>query len=111
VGAEIITNSGRARVLAQEILAGQVLIETEDMRRIVIDAADVLTVLKREARRRADATEAATEELADATATEVLPDELAKLEDTVLPEDQHRPDGPRRESVGWNGFEDESEPA
>ena len=47
-GAEIITNKGRARVLAQEILAGQVLVETEDMRRIVIDAADVLTVLKRE---------------------------------------------------------------
>ena len=47
VGAEIVSNQGRARVLAQEILAGQVLIETEDMRRIVIDAADVLTVLKR----------------------------------------------------------------
>ena len=47
VGADIITNTGRARVLAQEILAGQVLVETEDRRRIVIDAADVLTVLKR----------------------------------------------------------------
>ena len=48
VGAEVITNNGRAKVLAQEILAGQVMIETEDMRRIVIDAADVLTVLKKE---------------------------------------------------------------
>jgi cell fate regulator YaaT (PSP1 superfamily) len=47
VGAEVVTTSGRARVLAQEILAGQVLIETEDMRRIVINAADVLTVLRR----------------------------------------------------------------
>jgi cell fate regulator YaaT (PSP1 superfamily) len=47
VGADVITTTGRARVLAQEILAGQVLIETEDMRRIVINAADVLTVLKR----------------------------------------------------------------
>jgi cell fate regulator YaaT (PSP1 superfamily) len=47
VGADIITTTGRARVLAQEILAGQVLVETEDMRRIVINAADVLTVLKR----------------------------------------------------------------
>ena len=47
VGSEIITNKGRARVLAQEILASQVLVETEDMRRIVIDAADVMTVLKR----------------------------------------------------------------
>ena len=51
VGADIITNNGRARVLAQEILAGQVLVETEDGRRIVIDAADVLTVLKRERNR------------------------------------------------------------
>ena len=47
VGADVVTTTGRARVLAQEILAGQVLIETEDMRRIVINAADVLTVLKR----------------------------------------------------------------
>jgi cell fate regulator YaaT (PSP1 superfamily) len=47
IGSDIITSGGRARVLAQEILAGQLMIETEDMRRIVIDAADVLTVLKR----------------------------------------------------------------
>ncbi|HMO86536.1 MAG TPA: regulatory iron-sulfur-containing complex subunit RicT [Lacipirellulaceae bacterium] len=47
VGSEIITNKGRARVLAQEILAGQVLVEMEDMRRLAIDAADVMTVLKR----------------------------------------------------------------
>jgi len=47
VGSEIITNKGRARVLAQEILASQLLIETEDMRRLTIDGADVLTVLKR----------------------------------------------------------------
>ena len=47
LGAEIITNSGRGRVLAHEILAGQVLVEMEDSRRIVIQAADVLTVLSR----------------------------------------------------------------
>ena len=47
VGSEIITNKGRGRVLAQEILAGQLLIETEDMRRIAIDAADVVTVIRR----------------------------------------------------------------
>lgn len=47
VGAEVVTNTGRGRVLAQEILAGQVLIETEDMRRIMIQASDVLTVLSR----------------------------------------------------------------
>jgi cell fate regulator YaaT (PSP1 superfamily) len=47
IGSEIITNSGRARVLAQEILAAQLLVETEDMRRVMISASDVLTVLTR----------------------------------------------------------------
>ena len=47
IGSDVITNKGRARVLAQEILAAQLLVETEDMRRVVISAADVLTVIKR----------------------------------------------------------------
>jgi len=34
-------------VLAQEILASKLLVQTEDMRRVMIDGADVLTVLKR----------------------------------------------------------------
>ena len=47
IGSEIITEKGRARVLAQEILAGELLVETEDMRRVTIDASEVMTVLKR----------------------------------------------------------------
>ena len=47
LGADVITSSGRARVLAHEILASQLLVETEDHRRVLIDAADVLTVLGR----------------------------------------------------------------
>ena len=47
VGSEIITNKGRATVLAQEILAGHLLVQMDDMRRLVIDAADVMTVLSR----------------------------------------------------------------
>jgi cell fate regulator YaaT (PSP1 superfamily) len=47
IGAQIITNKGRAHVLAQEILAGQILVQMDDMRRLVIDAADVITVLGR----------------------------------------------------------------
>ncbi|MEM9185877.1 MAG: regulatory iron-sulfur-containing complex subunit RicT [Planctomycetota bacterium] len=50
VGAEIITNEGRAKVLAQEVLAGQVLIQTEDMRRIVVDVSQVLSVLPKAGR-------------------------------------------------------------
>lgn len=52
VGADVVTNQGRARVLGQEILAGQVLVEMEDRRRILIDAQDVLTVLSKRGDRR-----------------------------------------------------------
>lgn len=45
VGAHIVTDKGRGRVLAQEILASQLLIETEDHRRLLIEASEVLTVL------------------------------------------------------------------
>lgn len=47
LGSDVVTARGRARVLAQEILAGQLLVETEDHRRVLIDAGEVLTVLKR----------------------------------------------------------------
>jgi cell fate regulator YaaT (PSP1 superfamily) len=45
IGADVITDKGRGRVLAHEILASQLLISTEDNRRILINASDVLTVL------------------------------------------------------------------
>ncbi len=45
VGSSIVTDKGRATVLAQEILAGQLLIQTEDMRRVMIDSSEVLTVI------------------------------------------------------------------
>ncbi len=47
LGSDVVTSTGRARVLAQEILAGQLLVETEDHRRVLISAGEVLTVLKR----------------------------------------------------------------
>ena len=50
VGSDVITNKGRGRVLAQEILAGQVLVEMEDRRRILVPTADVLTVLAKGAK-------------------------------------------------------------
>jgi len=51
LGSDVVTSRGRARVLAQEILAGQLLVETEDHRRVLIGADEVLTVLKRGAHR------------------------------------------------------------
>jgi cell fate regulator YaaT (PSP1 superfamily) len=47
VGSDVITGRGRGRVLAQEILAGQLLVEMEDRRRLLIESSEVLTVLKR----------------------------------------------------------------
>ncbi len=46
IGADIVTREGRARVLNHEILAQQVLIQTEDHRRMMVDAAEVLSVIK-----------------------------------------------------------------
>lgn len=45
IGADVVTNVGRARVLNHEILTQQLLIHTEDNRRLMIPASDVLTVL------------------------------------------------------------------
>ncbi|MDX1962702.1 MAG: regulatory iron-sulfur-containing complex subunit RicT [Pirellulales bacterium] len=49
VGADIVTGRGRARVLAQEILSQQLLVEMEDRRRVLLPATEVLTVLSRSA--------------------------------------------------------------
>ena len=47
VGSRIVTRQGKGKVVAQQILAEQLLIETEDRRRILIDASEVLTVLEK----------------------------------------------------------------
>jgi cell fate regulator YaaT (PSP1 superfamily) len=47
LGAQIVTKLGHAKVLDHEILAQQVLIETEDHRRILIEASEVLSVVRR----------------------------------------------------------------
>lgn len=45
VGVDVITNAGRARVLGHEILSQQLLVQTEDNRRMMVPLTDVLTVL------------------------------------------------------------------
>jgi len=47
VGSEIVTSQGRGKVLGVELLAQQLLVATEDNRRILIPATDCLTILKR----------------------------------------------------------------
>ena len=43
----MVTRAAAARVLAHEILAHQLLVETEDHRRVLVPAGDVLTILSR----------------------------------------------------------------
>ena len=45
VGAQIVTRDGKAKVISQQLLAEQLLVETEDHRRILIPASDVLSVI------------------------------------------------------------------
>jgi cell fate regulator YaaT (PSP1 superfamily) len=101
VGAEVVTTSGRGRVLAQEILAGQVLIETEDMRRIVINAADVLTVLRRGKKPREPE-----------RPPEHTDPSLAGLEDTsVATEESHHDQSPPIDSDSEPATADDSSPS
>ena len=41
IGSQVVTPEGRAKVLGHEILAGQLLVETEDRVRKLVDVADV----------------------------------------------------------------------
>jgi cell fate regulator YaaT (PSP1 superfamily) len=47
IGSHILTRDGRGRVLNQEILAEQLLVEMEDRRRVIIRTDEVVSVLKR----------------------------------------------------------------
>lgn len=49
-GAHVVTRDGKGKVLGQEILASQVLLEMEDHRRILVDASEILSVIRREHR-------------------------------------------------------------
>ena len=69
IGSEILTDKGRARVLNQEILAEQLLIETEDHRRVLIDAREVLTVIRSGSGGSRKAERASTKKRAQSTET------------------------------------------
>jgi cell fate regulator YaaT (PSP1 superfamily) len=52
IGSDIVTQYGKARILNHEILTQQLLVQTEDDRRVLIEAAEVLSVVKRGSGRR-----------------------------------------------------------
>ena len=45
VGSQVVTRTGKGKVLNHHILSEQLLVETEDHRRVLIPASDVLTVI------------------------------------------------------------------
>lgn len=47
VGADVVTASGKARVLSQELLTAQLVVQMEDNRRVMIHAEEVLSVIQR----------------------------------------------------------------
>jgi len=47
VGSDVVTAQGRARVVGQEILAQQLMVEMEDKRRMLIEAGEILSVVRR----------------------------------------------------------------
>jgi cell fate regulator YaaT (PSP1 superfamily) len=46
IGSDVVTTTGRARVLGAEVLAQQLMVSMEDGRRVLIPVADVVSVLK-----------------------------------------------------------------
>jgi cell fate regulator YaaT (PSP1 superfamily) len=103
VGAEVVTTTGRGRVLAQEILAAQVLIETEDMRRIVVSASDVLTVLSRGKQGRPAPEQTADDDVVVAVAVdeEITETTLIVEDSPILPLENDAPDN------GGGGWSDD----
>lgn len=47
IGSDIITSDGRGRVVGQELLSRQLLVQMEDNRRVMIHAEDVVSVIRR----------------------------------------------------------------
>mgnify|MGYP003351820741 CR=1 FL=1 len=54
IGATVITRNGQGRVLSQELLAKKLVVAFEDGRRLMTDAADIVTVVSRGGKGRRD---------------------------------------------------------
>ncbi len=47
IGCDIVTHEGRAKVIGQEILSQQLVVQTEDNRRLLIESHEVLSVIRK----------------------------------------------------------------
>jgi cell fate regulator YaaT (PSP1 superfamily) len=52
IGSSVLTKTGQGKVLSQELLARKLVIAFEDGRRLITDAADIVTVISRGSRKR-----------------------------------------------------------
>ncbi len=95
IGAEIVTNQGKAKVLGHEILAGQLLVETEENRRVLIDSADVLSVIRRPGGRRKGVANNSPAGQSDDSRRDANPDNPAANTPAAVDqaEDQRPPEG------------------
>lgn len=91
IGSQVLTKNGKMKILGHEILASQLLVETEDRRRLLMPAADVMSVLatpaqmrKAQADKRKEEEDAARESGGATTAERPA-------------QDRSGPDRPRRE--------------
>lgn len=58
IGSDIVTHEGRAKVTGHEILAQQLIVQTEDNRRLLIEAHEVVSVIRKSSgRQRTDSNE------------------------------------------------------
>lgn len=62
IGVDIVTANGRGRVLGQEVLSRQLVVQFEDNRRVMVHADEVLSVIRRNKRSESASTSTAEEE-------------------------------------------------
>ena len=107
IGANILTRDGKARVIGREILAEQLLVEMEDHRRVVIDAGEVLSIVKGGQQGKSDSpprefaeknTGPARKDRAENRPNEAIPDDQQQKADNESDDSTLQSNGKRKKS-------------
>lgn len=106
IGSEIVTKEGKATVLGQEILVSQLLVQNEDNRRVLIEATDVLSIIrvgsgrvdKRKSGSRSGGGQKDTAEKESTPAADASPSPPAESPATTDPQSQPKSDLPEDDS-------------
>ena len=100
IGSEIVTSNGRAKVLNHEILTKQLLVQTEDSRRVMIEASDVLSVLSRGTPRKKSRDKRPPPETTETAPTEGKTDQQSDAGNESAAENNNTKTAPTDESNG-----------